>query len=56
MIARQRLNAMLIACSRRSLVIATVDVTGVLTFSVSQRTNELGSRVRSVRSRARSCG
>ena len=46
MIAPQRLNATLIGLfAGLALAIATVDVAGVLTFSVSQRTNELGIRV-----------
>jgi putative ABC transport system permease protein len=45
-IAPQRLNATLIALfSGLALAIATVGVAGVLAFSVSQRTNELGIRV-----------
>jgi len=45
-IAPQRLNATLIALfAALALVIATVGVAGVLAFSVSQRTNELGIRV-----------
>ena len=45
-IAPQRLNATLIGLfAGLALVIATVGVAGVLAFSVSQRTNELGIRV-----------
>jgi predicted permease len=45
-IAPQRLNATLIGLfSALALVIATVGVAGVLAFSVSQRTNELGIRL-----------
>jgi predicted permease len=45
-IAPQRLNATLIGLfAVLALVIATVGVAGVLAFSVSQRTNELGIRV-----------
>src|SRR5262249_20095047 len=45
-IAPQRLNATLIGLfSILALVIATVGVAGVLAFSVSQRTNELGIRL-----------
>jgi predicted permease len=45
-IAPQRLNATLIGLfAVLALVIATVGVAGVLSFSVSQRTNELGIRV-----------
>jgi predicted permease len=45
-IAPQRLNAMLIGLfALLALVIATVGVAGVLGFSVSQRTNELGIRL-----------
>jgi ABC-type antimicrobial peptide transport system permease subunit len=45
-IAPQRLNATLIGLfSLLALAIATVGVAGVLAFSVSQRTNELGIRV-----------
>jgi ABC-type antimicrobial peptide transport system permease subunit len=45
-IAPQRLNATLIGLfATLALVIATVGVAGVLAFSVSQRTNELGIRV-----------
>ncbi|MCI0365561.1 MAG: FtsX-like permease family protein, partial [Phycisphaerales bacterium] len=45
-IAPQRLNATLIGLfSVLALVIATVGVAGVLAFSVSQRTNEMGIRV-----------
>ncbi len=45
-IAPQRLNAMLIGLfAVLALAIATVGVAGVLSFSVSQRTNELGIRV-----------
>jgi putative ABC transport system permease protein len=45
-IAPQRLNATLIGLfSLLALVIATVGVAGVLAFSVSQRTNELGIRL-----------
>src|SRR4029077_140379 len=42
----QKLNAMLIGLfAVLALAIATVGVAGVLSFSVSQRTNELGIRV-----------
>ena len=45
-IAPQRLNATLIGLfSGLALVIATVGIAGVLAFSVSQRTNELGIRL-----------
>jgi putative ABC transport system permease protein len=45
-IAPQRLNATLIGIfSLLALAIATVGVAGVLAFSVSQRTNELGIRL-----------
>src|SRR5207247_10738568 len=45
-IAPQRLNATLIGLfSLLALAIATVGVAGVLAFSVSQRTNELGIRL-----------
>jgi putative ABC transport system permease protein len=45
-IAPQRLNATLIGLfALLALVIATVGVAGVLAFSVSQRTNELGIRI-----------
>jgi ABC-type antimicrobial peptide transport system permease subunit len=45
-IAPQRLNATLIGLfSLLALVVATVGVAGVLAFSVSQRTNELGIRL-----------
>ena len=45
-IAPQRLNATLIGLfSILALAIATVGVAGVLSFSVSQRTNELGIRL-----------
>jgi putative ABC transport system permease protein len=45
-IAPQRLNATLIGLfSMLALAIATVGVAGVLAFSVSQRTNELGIRL-----------
>ncbi|HEV3142167.1 MAG TPA: ABC transporter permease [Vicinamibacterales bacterium] len=45
-IAPQRLNATLIGLfALLALVIATVGVAGVLAFSVSQRTNELGIRL-----------
>jgi putative ABC transport system permease protein len=45
-IAPQRLNATLIGLfAGLALAIATVGVAGVLGFSVSQRTNELGIRV-----------
>jgi putative ABC transport system permease protein len=45
-IAPQRLNATLIGLfSVLALVIATVGIAGVLAFSVSQRTNELGIRL-----------
>src|SRR5204863_4356573 len=45
-LAPQRLNATLIGLfSILALAIATVGVAGVLAFSVSQRTNELGIRV-----------
>ena len=45
-LAPQRLNATLIGLfSVLALAIATVGVAGVLAFSVSQRTNELGIRV-----------
>jgi putative ABC transport system permease protein len=45
-IAPQRLNATLIGIfSMLALAIATVGVAGVLAFSVSQRTNELGIRL-----------
>src|SRR4029079_5733323 len=45
-IAPQRLNATLIGLfALLALAIATVGVAGVLGFSVSQRTNELGIRL-----------
>jgi len=45
-IAPQRLNATMIGLfALLALVIATVGVAGVLAFSVSQRTNELGIRL-----------
>jgi putative ABC transport system permease protein len=45
-IAPQRLNATLIGLfALLALAIATVGVAGILTFSVSQRTNELGIRM-----------